>query len=89
MPKYLNTRGQPTLSCAICDRCSRKMPLAQLQADGNAPGLRVCPDCCDGPDPYTFAPRRVEDITVPNPRPDEPLTATPTTFPDGVETGVY
>lgn len=74
MPRYLNTRGKPVLTIAVCDRCREKNSLSDLSPDGNSPGLLVCRDCNDMYDPWRLPARRTEDITVPTPRPDEPLT---------------
>ena len=74
MPRFLNTRGNPTLGIGICGRCSQKFPLADLKPDPNAPGLMVCDADRDQLDPYRLPARQVEDITLPFVRPDEPLT---------------
>lgn len=74
MPRYLNTRGNSHLSIAVCDRCRLKVAYDDLSPDGNSPGLRVCSACNDQLDPYRLPARRTEDVTLPNPRPDEPLT---------------
>ena len=74
MPRFLNTRGNPTLGIGICGRCSQKFPLAALKPDPNAPGLMVCDADRDQLDPYRLPARQVEDITLPFVRPDEPLT---------------
>jgi len=75
MPLYLDTRGQASAAIAICDRCHTKQPYSKLIADGNVPGLRVCPECSDDFDPWRLTPRMSEDITLRFPRPDEPLSA--------------
>jgi hypothetical protein len=74
MPRYLDTRGEAYLAIAVCDRCRLKVRYTELRPDGNSPGLRVCADCCDQYDPWRLPARRTEDVTLPNPRPDEPLT---------------
>jgi len=73
--RYLGTRGKAVLSIGICDRCSMKVPYVELRPDGNSPGLMVCaqPGCWDTLDPWRLAPRQTEDITLPHPRPDDPL----------------
>lgn len=76
MPLYVNTRGRPHAAIAVCDRCKIKMPYDDLSADRNAPGLRVCDECNDEFDPWRMAPRATEDISLPAPRPDEPLKVT-------------
>lgn len=70
MPKYLDTRGESVLSVAICGRCSRKVPYAQLRPDPNFPGLMVCPADLDQFDPWRLAARETETITLRHPRPD-------------------
>jgi hypothetical protein len=74
MPRFLNTRGQPTLGIGICGRCSQKFPLAALKPDPNAPGLMVCDADRDQLDPYRLPARQTEQINLPFVRPDEPLT---------------
>ena len=73
MPLYLDTSGNSTLAIGICDRCSRKFPLGELQPDPNYPGLRVCRDDRDQLDPYRLPARQTEAITLRFPRPDVPL----------------
>ena len=75
MPLYLDTSGYASRAVAICDRCRFKKPLSTLVADGNTPGLRVCPECSDNFDPWRLPARKPEDITLQYPRPDEPLSA--------------
>lgn len=75
MSLYLGTRGLSTVAIGVCDRCKMKRPLASLSADGNSPGLRVCDrGCNDTMDPWRLPARKVEDISVRYPRPDEALT---------------
>jgi hypothetical protein len=74
MARYVKTRGKNFIALAICDRCRMKMPYTELRPDGNLPGLQVCGKCCDGLDPYRLPPRQTEDISLPTPRPEEPLT---------------
>jgi hypothetical protein len=81
MGKYLNPRGQPTLGIGICGRCSRKFPLAMLQSDPNAPGLRVCQDDLDQFDPYRLAPRQPDPVVLPFTRPDTPIGTDPLGLP--------
>lgn len=73
MPKFLDTTGEPTLGIGICDRCSRKMPLAELYEDPNAPGLRVCEADRDQLDPWRLPARQPEELTLPFYRPDTPI----------------
>jgi len=74
MPRFLDTRGNATLGIGICDRCKIKVPLGFLVADGNSPGLRVCPDGCRDPiNPWRLPPRPPDRLTLDHPRPDVPL----------------
>jgi hypothetical protein len=73
MSLYLDTRGQTTVAIGVCDRCKMKRPLACLVEDGDAPGLRVCPECSDELDPYKLPARQAENIGLQYPRPDEDL----------------
>lgn len=70
MPRFLNTRGKASLAIAVCDRCRTKRAYVDLTSDPNAPGLRVCPSCRDGLDPYRLPARQTERITLRNPRLD-------------------
>lgn len=71
MPLFLNTRGNNTLSIAICDRCRMKRPYDDLSPDTNFPGLRVCSQGCkDNKDPYRLPARQTERIAIRFPRPD-------------------
>lgn len=74
MSLYLDTTGQPTAAIAVCDRCKMKVVLAELSADRNSPGLRVCPGCNDEKDPYRLPPPKPDKISLRYPRPDEPLS---------------
>lgn len=67
---YCDTRGQPVLSIAVCDRCSRKVPYSLLTRDPNSPALMVCPADKDVYDPWRLAARQTEVITLRHPRPD-------------------
>lgn len=74
MPLYLPvSRGSNTVAIAVCDRCKMKVPYDELRADGNSPGLRVCTGCRDTKDPWRLPARKTENITLRQPRPDEPL----------------
>lgn len=73
MGKFLTPSGA-SAAIAVCDRCRVKMPLNDLRADGNNPGLRVCKDCWDVMDPWRLAPRKTEDISLRFPRPETPVT---------------
>lgn len=74
MPTFLDTRGNHTLSIAVCDRCRMKREYDDLGPDGNAPGLRVCSHGCrDEMDPWRLPAPAPDDITLAYPRPDAPL----------------
>jgi hypothetical protein len=73
MPVWLNTRGKSSLAIGICDRCSRKFPLDELQPDPSYPGLRVCRVDRDQLDPYRLPMPQAENITLRFPRPDTAL----------------
>lgn len=75
MPRYLDTRGNPTLGIGICQRCWCKFPLHELVPDPNAPGMRVCLEDRDNYDPYRLPPKRPDRINLPFTRPDTPLVA--------------
>ena len=77
MAIFLDTTGNSTLGIGICARCSRKMPLGELQADPNYPNLMVCKEDLDQYDPYRLAPRPADKITLPFVRPDLPLNTNP------------
>ena len=46
MPVFLDTRGNATLSIAICDRCKMKRAHDEMRPDPNFPGLQVCGQGC-------------------------------------------
>lgn len=78
MPRFLNTRGQPTLGIAICSRCQRKAMLADLIEDGNIKNFYVhkphlSPGCWDKYDPFRLPPRQPDKLTLPFVRPDVPM----------------
>ena len=60
-------------SIAICDRCNFKYDYRVLRADGNSPGLRVCPECRDPKNPWRLPPLKPDAIALKYPRPDTPL----------------
>lgn len=70
MPRYLDTRGKPSVAIAVCDRCNAKVAYSDLRPDGNTPGLRVCQPCWDSIDPYKLPIPRQEKISLRHPRPD-------------------
>ncbi len=70
MPIWLNTTGKTNLGIGQCDRCFKKQPITNLVQDGNAPGMRVCPDRCrDDFDPYRLPAPPPDDVTLPFYRP--------------------
>jgi len=74
MALYLPVKTKSnTTAIAVCDRCKTKVYYSELMADGNSPGLRVCKACRDVKDPYRYAARKTENITLRYPRPDEDL----------------
>lgn len=77
MPRFLNTKGNPTLGIGICSRCSRKFPLHKLEPDPNYPGLRVCAADKDQFDPYRLPPLQPEKISLPFVRTDAPIATSP------------
>lgn len=79
MPRFLNTKGQPTLGVGLCARCGIKMPLAKLAPDPNSPQLMVCFRDRDLYDPYRLAPRQPDQIILPFARPDTDLADLPGT----------
>ena len=78
MPTFLDTRGNATLSIAICDRCKMKRDHDQMRPDPNFPGLQVCGQgCADEKDPYRLPARKTERITLQYPRPDVSVAVEP------------
>ena len=77
MAKFLDTTGNSTLGIGICARCSRKLPLEELQSDPNYPNLMVCKEDIDQYDPYRLAPRPADKIVLPFVRPDLSLGTNP------------
>jgi hypothetical protein len=75
MSIFYDPTGKSTYGIGVCDRCSRKMSIADLYADPNSPGLRVCREDLDDLDPYRLPARQTENITLPFTRPDTPLEA--------------
>ena len=68
MPKWLDTRGKPSIAIGICARCSFKRAYSDLKSDPNFPGLFVCRTVADGCldvfDPWRLAARQTENITL-------------------------
>lgn len=86
MPRFLDTRGNSTLSIAICDRCRMKRAHSNMRSDPNFPGLQVCGNgCADEKDPYRLPARKTERITIRFPRPDVSVAVDP----DALITGPY
>jgi hypothetical protein len=77
MPIFLDTRGKSNLAIAICDRCRRKVPHADITADPDT-NLMVCADadCVDEPDPWRLPPRRPDRIALAFVRSERSLTFT-------------
>lgn len=69
-PRFLDTRGNPSLGIGVCARCGFKFPLHELQPDPNAPGIMVCAADRDDFDPYRMAPRQPDRYQLPFTRPD-------------------
>lgn len=72
MGLYLPINAKGTVAVAVCGRCNTKMQYADLRQDPNTK-LWVCEACCDLLDPYRLPARRVEDVSLQHPRPDEAL----------------
>ena len=77
MSLFLDTSGNSNLGIGLCARCSRKMPLGELRADPNYPGLMVCDEDRDQYDPYRLPARPTEALNLPFVRPDLPVSLTP------------
>lgn len=73
-----NNYSTGDIAIAVCDRCKFKYPYLTLRADGDKPGLRVCPDCWDTRDPYRLPPRQPEALALRFPRPDVSIAVTQT-----------
>lgn len=73
MSLYLPVRKSQHVAVAICPRCKFKYHYDDFVRDPDT-GLRVCRfGCADQPDPYRNTSRRVEDVSLPDPKPDEDL----------------
>jgi hypothetical protein len=77
MTRFIDPSGQSTFGLALCARCSRKLPLAELSPDPNYPNLMVCREDLDDYDPYRLAPRAEDQVVLPFVRPDLPLSTNP------------
>ncbi len=55
---------------AVCDKCRMQFKYSQLIKDGAFPGMWVCRDCYDIPDPHLNAPMIVDNIGLDHARPD-------------------
>ena len=83
MPLFLDTKGNPSLAIAICDRCRMKRAYSTLSPDTNFPGLMVCQENCkDDRDPYRLPARQTEKIALRTPRPDADITQNIPTSPE-------
>lgn len=76
MSLFLDTTGNKTLGIGICDRCKRKFPIDELRRDRDNPGLLVCDEDNDEKDPYKLPPRKSENISLRNIRPDVDISTT-------------
>lgn len=77
MSRFIDPTGQSTFGLALCARCSRKLPLAELSPDPNYPNLMVCREDSDDYDPYRLAPRAEDQVVLSFVRPDLPLSTNP------------
>lgn len=75
--RFIDPTGQPTYGIGICGRCSRKLPLAELNPDPNYPNLMVCREDTDDYDPYRLAAKPEDQIVLPFVRPDTPISTQP------------
>lgn len=73
MSLYLPVKLSPNAAIGICGRCHNKAYLSELRADPNIPGLFVHAKCADQLDPYRKSQQQPENISLRNPRPEEPL----------------
>jgi len=86
MPRFLDTRGQPTLGIGICTRCQTKRRLADLVEDGNLPQFYVCrselsPGCWDTFDPFRLPAPPPDRYDLPFTRPDQSIAIEPDGLP--------
>lgn len=86
MPRFLNTKGQPTLGIGICQRCQTKRRLADLVEDGNIKKFYVCdpllsPGCWDNFDPFRLPAPPPDRMELPFVRPDNDITIHPDGLP--------
>jgi hypothetical protein len=68
MPGGRYARG--TSAVGICERCSKKTLLNNLQYDGQFPDLKVCPDCWDPKHPQEYLPAVTDPTTLYDPTGD-------------------
>jgi len=58
---------------AMCDRCGFKVKYLDRVRDPNKPSLLVCRVCVDELDPQRKPQRQMEQIALPNARPNQSL----------------
>jgi len=63
----------PTDTPAMCDRCGFKIKYLNRYRDPNKPGLLVCVDCVDLLDPEFKPQRQMEQVGLPDARPNQSL----------------
>lgn len=78
MPRFINTIGRSTIAVAICQRCSFKMPHADMVRDSDT-GMMMHRHCTDASDPWKLPPRAPDRIALRNARPDTPIDSLPPT----------
>ena len=70
MGLYLKPNMRGSVAIAICGRCNQKIQYDDLKVDPNN-GQYYCPKCVDVLDPWRKPARKVEDISLQHPRPDD------------------
>lgn len=73
MTNYLRTKGDTTLSVAVCPRCHFKRKYVDLVMDPNTKQMVCRFDCADMFDPYRIPPRAPDKTDLQYPRPDDEL----------------
>lgn len=72
MSLYVPINSGGPVAIAVCARCGKKMPYADLVKDPNN-GLWVCKADQDLFDPWRLPARKAEDISLQHPRQDVEL----------------
>lgn len=62
---------------AMCDRCGLKIKYLNRWRDSNKPSLLVCRKCWDSLDPEFKPQRQMEQIGLPDARPNQSLVPNP------------